>query len=322
MVVFRRWALRLLALPAALALAGVAAPSAGQVSRVPLGVSIAGLPVGGFTSEETRQLVREALARPVAFQFEGRTWTVPADELGISASIDDAIASALHARSGTAVRADVEASPEALRRYVRRLDRRLARKPVDASVVGVDAELRPKIAAEVPGRRVNVLRTVALVRRAIASATREPVRVAVRSLPAARTTRDFGPVLVIRRGSNRLSLYEGRKLVRTFGVATGAAEFPTPLGVFRVVDKQYDPWWYPPASDWAKDLEPVPPGPGNPLGTRWMGLDVYGVGIHGTPDAASIGYSASHGCIRMHIPEAEWLFEQVPHGTPVVIVSS
>ena len=51
-----------------------------------------------------------------------------------------------------------------------------------------------------------------------------------------------------------------------------------------------------------------------------VGLSVTGVGIHGTPSDASIGYSASHGCIRMHIPEAAWLFEHVAVGTPVVIV--
>jgi lipoprotein-anchoring transpeptidase ErfK/SrfK len=51
-----------------------------------------------------------------------------------------------------------------------------------------------------------------------------------------------------------------------------------------------------------------------------MGTSSWGVGIHGTPDAASIGYSASHGCIRMQIPQAEWLFEHVRIGTPVVIV--
>jgi lipoprotein-anchoring transpeptidase ErfK/SrfK len=66
----------------------------------------------------------------------------------------------------------------------------------------------------------------------------------------------------------------------------------------------------------------VPPGPGNPLGTRWMGLSAPGVGIHGTPDAASIGYSASHGCIRMRIPEAEWLFRHVELGTPIFIVAA
>ena len=109
---------------------------------------------------------------------------------------------------------------------------------------------------------------------------------------------------------------------RKFGVATGQAAYPTPLGNFEIVTKQRDPWWNPPDSDWAKGAEPIPPGPGNPLGTRWMGLSVPAVGIHGTPDAASIGYSASHGCIRMLVPEAEWLFERVEEGTPVFIVDA
>jgi lipoprotein-anchoring transpeptidase ErfK/SrfK len=85
---------------------------------------------------------------------------------------------------------------------------------------------------------------------------------------------------------------------------------------------QRNPWWRPPDSPWAQGLKPIPPGPGNPLGTRWMGLDAAGVGMHGTPDDASIGYSASHGCIRMHVPDAEWLFNQVHIGTPVFIVSA
>ena len=73
-----------------------------------------------------------------------------------------------------------------------------------------------------------------------------------------------------------------------------------------------NPWWYPPPdAPWAKGAKPIPPGPGNPLGTRWMGLSAPGVGIHGTPDPASLGYSASHGCIRMFIPSAEWLFDHV-----------
>ena len=66
----------------------------------------------------------------------------------------------------------------------------------------------------------------------------------------------------------------------------------------------------------------MPPGPGNPLGTRWMGISSPYVGIHGTPDAASVGYSASHGCVRMLIPEAEWLFNHVDVGTPVFIVAA
>jgi lipoprotein-anchoring transpeptidase ErfK/SrfK len=319
---FRRWGLRLLALPLAFALAGVAAPSAGTVSRVPAGVSIGGLPLGGFSSEEARALVREALAQPLAFELDGDAWTATAAQLGVSAAVDDAVAAALHAQPGTDVEAGAVGADAALRKYVRGLGRRLDRDPQDARVEGVDGGLRPIIVPEVKGRAVDVEATLAVMRRAIASAAREPVRPVFRPVAAKRTAARFGPVIVIRRGSNMLTLYNGRKVVRVFGVATGAPEFPTPLGTFAVVDKQYNPWWYPPASDWAKDLDPIPPGPGNPLGTRWMGLNVYGVGIHGTPNPASIGYSASHGCIRMRIWEAEWLFEQVQHGTPVVIVSA
>jgi lipoprotein-anchoring transpeptidase ErfK/SrfK len=115
---------------------------------------------------------------------------------------------------------------------------------------------------------------------------------------------------------------KGMLVERKFNVATGTATYPTPLGSFTIVDLQRDPWWYPPDSDWAAGAQPVPPGPGNPLGTRWMGLSEPLIGIHGTPDAASIGYSASHGCIRMLVPEAEWLFERVEEGTPVFILDA
>ena len=104
----------------------------------------------------------------------------------------------------------------------------------------------------------------------------------------------------------------GAHVAETFGC-------PAPIGRFSIVTMQRNPWWYPPTSDWAEGLEPVPPGPGNPLGTRWMGLSAPLVGIHGTPDAASIGYSASHGCIRMRVADVIDLYPRVPLGTPVQI---
>ena len=131
------------------------------------------------------------------------------------------------------------------------------------------------------------------------------------------------PAITISRGGNNLHLYRFSKgktvLWRRFGVATGQASFPTPKGLFRIIQMQRNPWWIPPSSSWAKGAKPIPPGPGNPLGTRWMGISSPAVGIHGTPDAASIGYSASHGCIRMRIPDAEWLFNHVKIGAPVRI---
>jgi L,D-transpeptidase ErfK/SrfK len=160
----------------------------------------------------------------------------------------------------------------------------------------------------------------AAIVRTVKSLVREPIALDGEVLEPKVTLKNFGPIIVIRRGSNRLYLYDGQKFVRRFGVATGQPSYPTPLGRWEIVVKQRDPWWYPPDSEWAKGEEPVPPGPTNPLGTRWMGLSAPLVGIHGTPNSYSIGYSASHGCIRMLVPEAEWLFEHVEIGTPVFIV--
>jgi len=315
----RAFGLFLISVVGAAALAGVAAPSAGTLSRVPVGVTVGGLAVGGFASEETRALLRERLAAPIRFELNGRLWSVGADELGVDAGVDATIAGALHAAPGSALDAEADVSRPDVRRYVTRLARTLGRTPEEARLARLDAKLRPVIAPAVHGRTLDLDATAAAIVAAARSAQREPVRPVFLVRRAGRT---MPAVIVIRRESKGLFLYKGRKLVRRLGVATGQARYPTPLGRFAVVDKQYNPWWYPPSSDWAKGLKPVPPGPGNPLGTRWMGLTGGLVGMHGTPDAASIGYSASHGCIRMRIPDAEWLFSRVEVGTPVVIVSA
>lgn len=119
----------------------------------------------------------------------------------------------------------------------------------------------------------------------------------------------------------KLYLYGGHgEVVKTYRVAVGMPKYPTPTGSFRIIVKEVNPTWNPPDSAWAAGMGPVPPGPGNPLGTRWMGLNSPGIGIHGTPTSSSIGTAASHGCIRMLIPQAEDLFGRVFVGTPVEIV--
>ena len=106
----------------------------------------------------------------------------------------------------------------------------------------------------------------------------------------------------------------------SFAVAVGQPAYPTPDGHFTIISKVENPTWVPPPdAPWAQGAVPIPPGPGNPLGTRWMGLSAPGVGIHGTDDPASIGYSVSHGCIRMQIPDAERLFTMVSVGMGVYI---
>ena len=137
------------------------------------------------------------------------------------------------------------------------------------------------------------------------------------------TLENLGYVIVVSKPSRTLSLYapvKGKaKVVRQYRVAVGAPSFPTPSGLFTIVDMQKNPWWHPPASTWAKGESAIPPGPTNPLGTRWMGLDREEVGIHGTPDSGSIGGYASHGCVRMLISQAEALYSLVRVGTPVII---
>lgn len=318
----RVFGLFLISVVGAAALAGVAAPSAGTLSRVPVGVSIAGLPVGGFTSEEARGLVRAGLAQPLLFRLDRKTWRATPTTLGSYPAADAAVAEALRSEDGEDV--DVAAAVErnAVERYLRTLDRLFSRPPRDARVAGVDRRGRPRVVPELVGRDLDRAATRAAIEHAIARVVREPVRPVFSNTQPRVRVRDLSPIVVIRRESKGLHLYERGRLVRRMGVATGQWRYPTPLGTFTIVDKQLHPWWYPPDSDWARGLKPVPPGPGNPLGTRWMGLSASGVGIHGTPDAASIGYSASHGCIRMHIAEAEWLFRRVRIGTTVVIVSA
>jgi lipoprotein-anchoring transpeptidase ErfK/SrfK len=125
--------------------------------------------------------------------------------------------------------------------------------------------------------------------------------------------------IVVDQTKLRLYFYLYGKLKFVFPVATGQPAWPTPDGTFHIVVMSKDPTWIPPDSPWAKGLEPVPAGPGNPLGTRWMGTSAPGVGIHGCPEDWSIGTHASHGCVRMHIRDAETLYEYVKVGMPVLI---
>jgi hypothetical protein len=209
-----------------------------------------------------------------------------------------------------------------IRRYVQRLDRLFSREPVNASVNGV-ARGRPSFNPAKPGLAVRRDEMTNAIAYTLKTNRRTPLPLLTRSVPAEVTPENFGPVIVIFRESKRLTLFDGRRAMRSFRIATGTAEYPTPLGNYSIATMQRNPWWIPPPnSDWARGKEPIPPGPGNPLGTRWMGTTAPLVGIHGTPDAASIGYSASHGCIRMRVPDAEALFSQVNVGTPVLIVAA
>ncbi len=296
--------------------------AAAQPDLIATGVTLAGIPVGGMSYEEAQAAVSPAFGRPIRLVYGSRRWLLRPARFGGEVSVTDGVSRALHAHANTQVDLVPRVDTDNVRSFVAALDKRLSYPAQDAHLVGLDG-LTPIIADGKPGLRVLRGLTVQRITRAAQSALRPRIRVAVAKVEPKLTRAAFGSVIVIRRGVNELRYYDGTRLVRTFRVATGQSIYPTPLGTWSIVDMERNPWWRPPTQDaWARGLKPVPPGPGNPLGTRWMGLSAPGVGIHGTPDAASVGYSASHGCIRMYIPDAEWLFEHVHVGTPVVIVGT
>jgi lipoprotein-anchoring transpeptidase ErfK/SrfK len=308
----------------AFAVCGAAVPAAGHhLPVIPEGVTVGDVAVGGYLTIQAKEMLHATYDRPVQLVSGKSTWTMAPSRFGATAAIDNAVDQAVKAKPGTHIKLAATFKRAKVRAYVNDLSRRFYEPAQDARLVGVTAGLRPAIRPGHTGVQVNKNAMVGRLLAALRSANRNfRVQLATIKTPPHVTVASFGPVVIVRRGSNQLTLFDGRKVVRRFTVATGQAQYPTPTGAFHIIVKERDPTWNPPDSEWAKDAEPIPPGPGNPLGTRWMGISSPAVGIHGTPDAASLGYSASHGCIRMAIPEAEWLFDHVDVGTPVLIVAA
>jgi lipoprotein-anchoring transpeptidase ErfK/SrfK len=287
-------------------------------ARIPARVRVAGVPVGGLSPAGAVSAVKAAFARPLVVVVDRSTLKLAPGDFA-SAYVSTAVARARISAPGSNAELVVSVRGSAVRGWADQVRQRFVRKPADAILAFRNG--RPWITKERLGRRLDAHALTVKVVAALEANSRLPVRVHTHVVRPAVTSTSFGPVIVINRSANRLTLYDGMRVVRSFPVATGQAIYPTPKGMFHIVVKWKDPWWYPPTQDaWAHGLKPVPPGPNNPLGTRWMGLSAPGVGIHGTDEPASIGYSASHGCIRMQVPDAEWLFDHVDIGTTVDIV--
>jgi lipoprotein-anchoring transpeptidase ErfK/SrfK len=253
--------------------------------------------------------------------LKGRRTGIAPQAAGWSADLDGAIATALTYGRTVTLAGPVDVP------LVQRVDRAKLRtvlsfRASQVELVPVDATLlfrngRPKVRPPRIGTMVDIAKAVPLVADAMVTRAVPFVDLPVKRVRPANMT--VGTSIVVSRANRVLTLYREAQKVRTFRIAVGTSSHPTPRGLFSIVMKQRNPTWFPPDSPWAKGLGPVPPGAGNPLGTRWMGTSAPAVGIHGTPASGSIGTAASHGCIRMYIRDAEWLFERVKIGTPVLI---
>jgi lipoprotein-anchoring transpeptidase ErfK/SrfK len=307
------------------------------------GVTVAGVDVGGMRVDDAQRVIarelREPLERPISVVRGGKRFTLSAQDAGVHADVTGMVDEALEqSRDGnivsrvardltggeenTQVPARVTYDEAAIDGLVRRVRRSVNRAPRDAEV---DFPAMVKV-KEQNGRAVKtaVLRqrlAQALTVPGVGRRVKAPVRVTRPEVTQADLADKYPIVLVADRGNFQLRLYKQLQLVKEYTVAVGAVGFDTPAGLYHIQNKAVDPAWSVPDSDWAGDLAgTVVPGgvPENPLKERWLGI-YDGAGIHGTDQTYSLGSAASHGCIRMAIPDVIELYDQVPVGAPIYI---
>ena len=307
------------------------------------GVTIAGVDVGGMKSDEARALVRRELQEPLEQPISvvrGKTrFNLSAEDAGVKADVGGMVDEALRAsrdgsifsrvaRDVTGGEEDVQVPPRvsyssaAVEQLVERVEKKLNRPARDAevsfpSLEKVEEQKGRRVKAAVLEQRVAQALTVPGVERRV----RAPVRIIKPKVTQAQLADKYPVVLIADRYNFKLRLYRNLELAKEYTVAVGAVGFDTPAGLYHIQNKAVDPAWSVPNSDWAGDLAgTVVPGgvPENPLKARWLGI-YDGAGIHGTDQTYSLGTAASHGCIRMAIPDVIEVYDQVPVGAPIYI---
>jgi L,D-transpeptidase catalytic domain/Putative peptidoglycan binding domain len=308
------------------------------------GVTVNGVAVGGLTPAQARAKLSasllEPLSRPVSVRYKGRRFTLTTEQAAVAVDIDGSVDRAMQVSTegnmftrtwrevrGRELDAQVEAkidySEDAVRRISRRVERRLEIEARDASVDLESGKVEPKPSRDGLDVRAARLRKdirAELLDMGDTRIARVKTRVVEPKVTTDELAKKYPAVLIVNRGSFTLDLYKNLELHKTYRVAIGQAGYDTPTGLYNIQNKAVNPAWSVPNSDWAGSLAGtvVPPGPSNPIKARWLGI-YDGAGIHGTDATGSIGTAASHGCIRMLIPDVVELYDQVPVGAPVYI---
>jgi lipoprotein-anchoring transpeptidase ErfK/SrfK len=308
------------------------------------GVKAGGVNIGGMKTAAARAKVQRELSarlnRPLYATYHGGRFELTAAQARIRIDarrmVDEAlqksrdgnvISRTVRGVFGGKVHADipVEASysKSAVKRLVRRVERGLNRPAQDATInfsTGVLKSVKAKKGREVKAAalRQDVESALSLPngdRRVAVSVVSTKPKVSTKQLTA-----KYRTVITINRGGFQLTLFKKLKQVKTYTIAVGRQGLETPAGEYTVQDKQINPSWHVPNSAWAGKLagQVIPPGPADPLKARWIGI-TGGAGIHGTVDVGSLGTSASHGCIRMAIPDVIELYDRTPYGSTIFI---
>jgi lipoprotein-anchoring transpeptidase ErfK/SrfK len=328
----------------ALGVAGAYAYDSSQKDQIADGVHIAGVDVGGLNEEEAATLVRHRLLAPLRHslrvQLDGDSWQLPGAKLKVRANVDKAVEEAVadsqdggfpgrlvrYVTGGDvnkSISPQVTYSKRAINRFVRHVAAEVDREPRNADVEASGDSLQ--VVAGEDGRKLRDNRLTKDLDNAVLNASAPHAIVAVVHSTKPEVTKQevaakYPSYLTLDRSTFTLRLWEHLKLAKTYTVAVGMEGLETPEGQYEIEEKEENPSWHVPDSAWAGDLagQVIPPGPDDPIKARWMAI-FEGAGIHGTEETESLGSAASHGCIRMAIPDVEELYDRVEVGTPIYI---
>lgn len=309
------------------------------------GMEVGGVPIDGLNFNAAQKLLTDRFEKPldrsIQVTMDGQFLVSTTQrQLGASTNVQEVHRKALELHSsmpplkrlwyritgmtvGSNLQVKTQAEDKVAADFIAGIAKKVNRAPQDASVALVGGT--PRFKEETPGFALDEQAAREAVKQALASPDK-PVNLTGVAVAPAVTRESFKDVIVVKVGENKLYHYQGASLRKTYNVATGLPRYPTPVGNFEITQKRFRPTWVNPAKSKGKWGENLPasigPGPGNPLGTRAMNLNSPGIRIHGTSTEASLGFNASHGCIRMNMSDVEELFELVGVGTPVLIVQS
>jgi lipoprotein-anchoring transpeptidase ErfK/SrfK len=325
---------------------GVWAYDSAHSEQIGNGVRIAGVDVSGLSPEEARARLRSAvldpLSRPVVVRALGKRYRLAPERAKLTVDVDGSVQAALdRSREGNMlvrtwrgirgesldaeVELDIDYSRRAISKLVKRVAKAVDEPAVDASVDLESGKVEPQPSRE--GRRLLAKKLKRQVRKRLldvgaVKTVKARTEVVKPKVTTEELAKKYPAVLVVNRGAFQLTLYKNLKQHKTYSVAIGAVGYDTPAGLYHIQNKAVNPAWTMPNSDWVApaDRGTVVPGgaPENPLKARWLGI-YDGAGIHGTDASGSIGTAASHGCIRMLIPDVIELYDQVPVGAPIYI---
>lgn len=323
---------------------GAYAYDSSQKDQIAEGVTIGGVDVGGLNEEEATALVRRKLLEPLRgslrVTFRKQSWELPGEKLKLRANVDAAVDEAIEDSQdgglpGRLVRyvsgGEVNESiaprltyfEPAINRFVREIAEDVNREPQNADVEPSGDSLNLVAGKDGLKLRDNLLEKE--LKAAVLNANAPDKIVAQAHSIAPEITKEevaaqYPTYLTLDRSTFTLRLWKNLKLAETYTVAVGAEGFATPEGLYQIEAMEENPVWNVPESDWAGSLagQSIPPGPENPIKARWMAI-YEGAGIHGTEETSSLGTAASHGCVRMAIPDVEELYEEVEVGTPIYL---